>query len=119
MAPNDTWNFAYVLPQFPPDMNIDEIDIVVPSRIKIGWIRYPAHLCQSSKTVRYISNEREITKIGSLLDNTLEEHIMPTLGTDLPHRLSMMQLTRWLIEVYVDDLIVMKKNLKRPPQPHR
>ena len=71
MALKDAWNFAYVLPQFPPENNIGEIDIVVPNSLQAGWIKFPAYLCAASETASNIANERARTPRGSLPDYLL------------------------------------------------
>ena len=50
------------------------------------------------------------TKIVSLAEHPLEEHTMSTLSTDLPYKPHMLQLTLWLIEVYVENFIGMAQN---------
>ena len=45
VALKDTWNFAYVLPQLPPEKNIYKIDIVVPNSLQMGQSKYLAQFC--------------------------------------------------------------------------
>lgn len=46
----DTWNFAYALPSDSDD--IDDIVIVVPDALQIGWCESPPFFCSASETGR-------------------------------------------------------------------
>ena len=56
---------------------------------------------------------KEHEKKGSLPDHPLEEHSMNTLRTPLPSKPSMLQIARWIIEVYINNFIGMAQNLSR------
>ena len=43
----DRWNFCYVLPsELPEDIDIEDIDIVVPSSVQMGWTESPPFFVQ-------------------------------------------------------------------------
>jgi len=52
MAVNDenTWNFCYVLPSDDPNIDIDDIKIVVPNCLQMGWCESPPFFCAASET---------------------------------------------------------------------
>ena len=101
-----TWNFFYVLPQFNQENNIGKIDIVVPDSLQMVWSKFPEYFCSAPETARDIANTRERKTIGSIPENTLEKHIMKKLSTALPAKPYMLQLARWIIEIYVDDFFL-------------
>ena len=55
MAASDTdaWNFYYVLQQFNKVENIEEIEVVVPKLLQMGWCESPPFFCILSKTARH------------------------------------------------------------------
>ena len=109
VALKDTWNFTYVLPQPPPENNIYKTDIVMLNIIQIIWSKSPAYFCASSETEICIDNEIARTKIVITPEHPLEKHKTAKLSTALKLKSYMLQLVRWIIEVYVNDFIGMKK----------
>ena len=59
MAVNDeaAWNFCYVLPSDDQNVDIDDIQIVVPNSLQIGWCESPPFFCAGSETARDIIEE--------------------------------------------------------------
>ena len=47
----DEWNFGYVLPSFRATKEIDDIKIVVPNCLQMGWCKSPPLFCDVSETV--------------------------------------------------------------------
>jgi len=69
MAVNDdnAWNFCYVLPSDNPNIDIDDIKIIVPNCLQMGWCESPPFFCATSEMAR--------NAIESLLQEvTLPEH---------------------------------------------
>ena len=81
--------------------------------IQIIWSKSPAYFCASSETAICIDNEIARTKIVITPEHLLEKHTTKNLSTALQFKPYMLQLVRWIIEVYVDDFIGMKQN---PPR---
>ena len=48
----DAWNFCYVLPQAEAVENIEDILIVVPNCLQMGWCESPPFFCAASETAR-------------------------------------------------------------------
>ena len=48
----DAWNFCYVLPSLKERTLLDDIEIVVPNRMQMGWGESPPFFCSGSKTAR-------------------------------------------------------------------
>jgi len=64
----DAWNFCYVLPSVPNNIDVDEIKIVVPNALRMGLCESPPFFCAASETARYT--------IQALLEkDCLPEHI--------------------------------------------
>ena len=96
------WNFAYVLPPAPGQRE-DDIELVVPSALQMGWSESPAFFCAASETARDVAEDRCRETVGSLPRHALEDLMLPPdlwpegagpgrQGT--PHK---------RLEVYVDD----------------
>ena len=47
-ALGEEWNFAYVLPQ----EKGEEVRLVVPTFLQVGWIELPPYFCAASETAR-------------------------------------------------------------------
>ena len=50
----DAWNFCYVLPDKANDKNHDNIRIVVPNSLQMGWCESPPLFCSGTETARDI-----------------------------------------------------------------
>jgi len=48
----DAWNFCYVLPSENNNIDVDEIEIVVPNELQMGWCESPPFFCAASETAR-------------------------------------------------------------------
>ena len=46
------WNFCYVLPSITPTSSIDNICIMVPNSLQMGWCKSPPFFCLGTKTAR-------------------------------------------------------------------
>ena len=54
VSDDDTWNFAYVLPSLQKTDNLDNIEMVVPNSLQMGWSESPPLFCSRSETARDI-----------------------------------------------------------------
>ena len=54
VSQSDAWNFCYVMPSTSPVDDIDEIEIVVPSSLQMGWCESPPYFCAATETARDI-----------------------------------------------------------------
>ena len=70
------WNFAYVLPPA-PGQAADDVELVVPSALQMGWCESPAFFCAASETARDVAEERCQEPVGSLPAHTLEVYMLP------------------------------------------
>ena len=53
----DAWNFAYVLPSIKDNPTEDDIELVVPNSLQMGWCESPPFFCSGSETARDIIDE--------------------------------------------------------------
>ena len=99
VSDENAWHFCYVLPSLHPTP-LEEIEIVVPNSLQMGWCESPPFFCASTETARDI--------IMSLLDADLPTHPMESTmlqafdslqsqATSHPHAT--------MLEVYVDDFV--------------
>ena len=98
---DDAWNFCYALPQQGNKKDIDNISIVVPNSLQMGWCESPPLFCAVTETARDV--------IESLLTlNSLPAHKFEFQMMDKAKNLARLQAaahTINLLEVFVDDFI--------------
>jgi hypothetical protein len=105
-------NFCYVLPSL-PGQTTDDIQIVIPDALQMGWTSSPAFFCAATETARDIADWLRL--LPSLPTHPLEQHTLnqpklqhyryrlPLHGSlDKP---SQRQKFFCLFEVFVDDFI--------------
>ena len=100
----DAWNFCYVLPpKHGQQHNIDDIQIVVPNSLQMGWCESPPFFCSASETARDViaSLIREKT---SLEEHKFERKMMPSKA-QIPNKTEKSKEGTTLVEVFVDDFI--------------
>ena len=53
----DSWNFCYVLPpkKIDGEISLDDIQIVVPNSLQMGWTESPPFFCSATETARDIA----------------------------------------------------------------
>ena len=49
VSDNDAWNFCYIIPPANPGVSTDEIEIVIPNCIQMGWCESPPFFCAASE----------------------------------------------------------------------
>ena len=97
----DAWHFTYVLPSI-TDQPTDEIELVVPNSLQMGWCESPALFCACSETARDI--------MASLVHRDLPPHPLEHyMFPDLPGAAGPPTSTT-ILEVYVDDFIGLTNN---------
>ena len=110
VSEDDAWNFCYAIPPPTQDTPLDDIQIVVPNSLQMGWCESPPFFCAATETGRDV--------IESLIDTTLpphkfEEKMIPTNFDSLPQHCANLLSTTTLIEVYVDDYIACIDNITK------
>jgi hypothetical protein len=103
----DAWNFCYVIPDIADSDHLDNIKIVVPNSLQMGWTESPPFFCAASETARDI--------IAQLLHTDLPPHpfehkMIPTTPFK-NQQINDIATTISLIEVFVDDFIGCTCNL--------
>jgi hypothetical protein len=108
---NDSaWNFCYVLPSTNKNININDITIVVPNSLQMGWCESPPFFCASTETARDVI-DRLIASNTNLPEHRFESIMLQdekqtTQNSCTDHK---NQVT--LIEVFVDDFIGLTNNI--------
>jgi hypothetical protein len=98
------WNFSYVLPQQPGAG--EQVYIVVPTSLQMGWVESPAFFCAASETARDVAQDYCETAIGSLPPHKFTKYVTGNLEYDaLPEQEINGNTFRYLLEVYVDDFV--------------
>jgi hypothetical protein len=103
---NDAWNFCYVLPSLQKNIPMDDIELVVPNSLQMGWCESPPFFCSSSETARDIIE-------SLLLQETIPPHkfenIMLNEVQDTFDNNNTTNSTT-ILEVFVNDFIGMTNN---------
>ena len=100
VSDEDAWNFSYVLPSMQPITNEDDIELVVPNSLQMGWCESPPFFCSGSETARDV--------IESLMENPylphhrIENDMLKFIINDSVHT-EETEITSF--EVFVDDFI--------------
>ena len=104
----DAWNFCYVLPSLKERTLLDDIKIVVPNSLQMGWCESPPFFCSGSETARDIM---EPMRASELPPHKFENEMLKKVrATDTNKNL---QGLIDLLEVYVDDFIAMSNNIEQ------
>jgi hypothetical protein len=97
----DAWNFAYVLPSLQEITNEDNIELVVPNSLQMGWCESPPFFCSGSETARDVITQ--IHEEANLPTHRIENDMLADIMTTIEWENSKKFLT--LFEVFVDDFI--------------
>ena len=108
---DDAWNFCYVLPSRQKTNSLDEVEIVVPNSLQMGWCESPPLFCSGTETARDII--QSLTEKSTLPPHPLEERMLTEINHDADMTLQD-QNEKTVLEVFVDDFIAATNNLSRP-----
>ena len=106
VSDDDAWNFCYVLPSHTPTMSLDDIDIVVPNCLQMGWCESPPFFCSSSETARDVMEH--LLRASNLPAHPMETVMLKNDPKMRPHtNVSPIppHKERSILEVFVDDFI--------------
>ena len=107
---DDAWNFAYVLPSEDPNISIDDIEIVIPNSLQMGWCESPPLFCSASETGRDVI-ESLLQGKTQLPPHAFEERMFDPSTPYGSHQPNIDAVT--LVEVYVDDYIGVTNDCSR------
>ena len=102
---HDAWNFCYVLPPKNPGTSIDELEIVIPHALQMGWAESPPFFCAATETARDII-QQYYTTFTHIPQHPLESYLYNQQQTAKQPPAT--HATK--IEVYVDDFITCTNN---------
>jgi hypothetical protein len=110
----NSWNFCYTIPP-PKDTPIDDIEIVVPESLQMGWTESPPYFGAATKTARdiiqWLATSPTALPLHPLEHHICQHQLRTSLGTD-PDSSNKRTVvgarhgTTDLIKVYVDDFII-------------
>ncbi len=110
--PEDAWNFCYSIPPESPDTPLDDITIVVPSALQMGWAESPPFFCAATETARDIIERLIHNGMDDLPFHPSETKMCQATPPLPPHaKLLPPDQALNLVEVYVDDFIGCTNNL--------
>ena len=111
VSKEDAWNFCYVLPA-PKGTPLDDLEIVVPHSLQMGWSESPPLFCAASETARDVIHTMMESK--DILPHHPLEHLVCDNSLTLPSSklTTAKQEPTTLIEVYMDDFIAATTNLE-------
>jgi hypothetical protein len=106
VSDQDAWNFTYVLPSLQPNSNEDDIKLVVPNSLQMGWCKSPPFFCSGSETVRDIIERLMLDP--DLPHHRIENDMLKTVTSSKINNLPTSFNTSF--EVFVDDFIAYTNN---------
>jgi hypothetical protein len=96
------WNFSYVLPQSPGNPCL----LVVPTSLQMGWVESPPFFCAASETARDVAQNYCETELGTLPPHKFTHYVTGNHAyAKLPEADPTGRPFRYLLEVYVDDIV--------------
>ena len=99
---DDAWNFAYVIP---PKNETDDIKLVIPDALQMGWSESPPFFCAATETARDLAEQYYGQDIPCPA-HTDENIILNINWSELPAEQKNPDLAfLHLLEVYIDDFI--------------
>ena len=110
VSDDDAWNFCCAIPNEDPNAARDDIKIVVPNSLQMGWCESPPFFCAASETARDVI--QQLLKVD-LPPHPFEHYMLPDANVQLPKEAIDLANTMDLIEVFVDDFIGCTDNLTR------
>jgi hypothetical protein len=112
----DAWNFCYVLPQAEAVTNIEDILIVVPSCLQMGWCESPPFFCAASETARDVIEA--LLEEVNLPAHPFEDQMVKDAKESAMSRLQAAAAFVNLVEVFVDDFVGATNNSDRTHLQH-
>ena len=102
VSEDDAWNFAYVLP---PENATDDIQLVIPDALQMGWSESPPFFCAATETARDLA-EHYYGQDIPCPSHSDENIILNIDWAELPPEQKNPDLAfLHLLEVYIDDFI--------------
>ena len=107
--PDDAYNFCYVLPSKSKNTPIDDIILVLPDSLQMGWCESPPFFCAATETARDVINFLITNQATTTLPpHPMEDKMMELTSNEIqqiPPKISN------ITEVYVDDFCCGTNNL--------
>ena len=101
VSEEDSWNFCYILPPPSKLTPLDEIEIVIPTSLQMGWCESPPFFCAATETGRDLI-EYLFQHLDKIPPHPMEHWMLQDANESSTTK---PDTTRNLIEVYVDDFI--------------
>jgi hypothetical protein len=108
----NAWNFCYVLPTLRKLESDDDIELVVPNSLQMGWCESPPFFCSGSETARDVI--QSLLKEEKVPEHRMEMQMIQEI-TEVELKLSN---TTTVVEVFVDDFIAATNNIGRKELQH-
>jgi hypothetical protein len=111
---DEAWNFCYVLPSLKPINTINDIEIVVPNSLQMGWCESPPLFCSGSETARDVIEKLQKEYL-QLPAHKFEDDMLRESESNNEH----IDNSTTLTEVFVDDFIGITNNLSTSHLTHQ
>ena len=113
VSADNAWHFCYVLPPVLGKAELDDIEIVVPNALQMGWCESPPLFCTATETARDVIEK--LTNAPTLPQHPLESYLIPETPVAKHDPISTHHTT---LEVYVDDFISMTNDIAQDNLAH-
>lgn len=108
VSDQDTWYFCYTMPLTVSTTNLDDIQIVVPNSLQMGWCKSPPFFCTATKTARDVIMDL-LTSSTTLPDHPFQDTMLKRMDSLQPFQATSYTVT--LLKVFVDDFCAITNNL--------
>jgi hypothetical protein len=75
VSKEDAWNFTYVLPSASSTTSIDDVELVVPTALQMGWRESPPFFCAATETARDVIEQLLTLPAGAIPPHALEHYM--------------------------------------------
>ena len=99
----------YVLP-LALGQSVNDIKLVVPLAVQMGWKELPAYFCAVSETAQDVAEEQCTETVGLLPHHLLEDMMLPQDRWPPVDNLQPMRVFNNMLEVYVDNFCAMAQS---------
>jgi hypothetical protein len=107
--PDDAYNFCYVLPTANKNTPTDDIILVIPDSLQMGWCESPPFFCAATETARDIIAHLISYQKSILPPHPMEDEMMNKITNQ---KVIPPPVTSNINEVYVDDFCCGTNNLQ-------
>ena len=106
----DAWNFCYTIPPATKNTPLDDLEIVIPDSLQMGWCESPPLFCAATETARDVIQFLIENNLPEMTPHAMEKQMMQNNKLHIHTKPTKSATT--ITEVYVDDFCAGTNNLE-------